>query len=110
VDVWRWAAGVAFQRHDHRALPEVGKLSVFQQPAVDHLDRSHAVKDTGDHHLRGDFSVRKLDLKFIPNAHSVQSSAVDIGGVDQIVITGNDVDGAVVMGGLGAEGQGHQET
>ena len=106
-EVGRGASSAAFQGHHHGPLFEVGQLAVFQQPAVHDLHRGHALKDTGDHHLRGGLAIAELHGELITDLHAVQAAAVDVSGVHQIVIAGDDVDGSVIAEpGLACVGQG----
>jgi hypothetical protein len=83
-------------------------LSVFQQPAIDDFHRGHALKDPGHHHFSGQFAVPELDFEFVPDFDAVQAAPVDIGGVHQIVVAGDDIDGPVINKGGRARQHGHQ--
>jgi hypothetical protein len=81
----------AFQGYHHGPLVEITGLAVFQQPAVHDLDAGHALKDAGDDDLGGQLAVTELDFEFVADLDAIQASAIDIGRVHQVIITGDDV-------------------
>jgi hypothetical protein len=96
LDVRGRAPGFALQSQDHGALLIIGELPVLQQPAVHDLDGCHALKHAGNHHHSGELSVVEFDLEFVPNFHAINAATVDIGGVIEVVVARDDVDGPVI--------------